>query len=78
MCLVAKPIVDGLERELSGRAAVIRLDATGGLGSQLASRYGVGGLPTLLVFDGQGELIYRQSGPPSRDKVAEAVLAAAD
>jgi hypothetical protein len=78
MCLVAKPIVDGLERELDGRAQVMRLDATGGLGSQMARRFSVGGLPTLLVFDGKGELIYRQSGPPSRNRVVEAVQAVRD
>ncbi len=78
MCLVAKPIVDGLERELAGRADVIRLDATGGLGSQMARRFSVSGLPTLLVFDGQGSVVYRQSGPPSKERVLEAVRAVAD
>jgi thiol-disulfide isomerase/thioredoxin len=78
MCLVAKPIVDGLERELAGRADVIRLDATGDLGSEMARRFSVSGLPTLLVFDGQGIVVYRQSGPPSREKVLEAVQAVAD
>jgi len=78
VCLVAKPIVDGLERELIGRADVIRLDATGGLGLQMARRFGVSGLPTLLVFDGKGELVYRQSGPPSKDEVLQAVQGLSD
>jgi thioredoxin-related protein len=78
MCLVAKPIVDGLERDLTGTADVVRLDAMGELGRQIARRYSVSGLPTLLVFDGAGEIIYRQAGPPSKAKVLDAVTLAAD
>jgi thioredoxin-related protein len=70
--------VDGLEKELTGTAEVIRLDATGQLGLQIARRYNVSGLPTLLVFDGNGDLVYRQSGPPSKSKVLDAVAAAAN
>jgi len=65
--------VDGLEKELTGTATVIRLDATKSLGREIAWRYAVTGVPTLLVLDGQGELIYRQSGPPSKENVLSAV-----
>jgi hypothetical protein len=73
MCLVAKPIVDGLERTLEGRADIVRLDIVSQLGRTIASQYGVDGLPTVLVFDGDGEVIYRQGGPPARSRVLEAV-----
>ena len=72
MCLISKPIVDGLERELVNRAHVIRLDTNSQLGQQIARRYGVSGLPTLLVFDGDGTPYFRRSGPPSRVSVLEA------
>ena len=78
MCLLAKPIVDGLERELDGQATVIRLDTNDQLGLQIAHRYGVRGLPTLLVFDGDGELIHRESGPPSKNRILAAVGAGLD
>ena len=78
MCLLAKPIVDGLERDLEGKAAVIRLDTNGQLGLQIARRYGVSGLPTLLVFDGDGELIHRESGPPSKSRIMAAVTTGSD
>jgi hypothetical protein len=73
MCLVAKPIVDGLERELDGTAEVVRLDIMSGLGRLVANRYGVDGLPTTLVFDGQGEIVHREGGPPNKGRVLEAV-----
>ncbi len=76
MCLVAKPIVDGIENELTGTAEVIRLDANSALGRELSQRFGIAGLPTLLVIDGAGGVIYRQSGPPAKDKVLAAVGAA--
>ena len=32
---------------------------------ELARRYGVRASPTLLVFDGEGEIVYSQAGLPS-------------
>lgn len=55
-----KPIVDGLERDLAGKAAVVRLDIMSSLGLQTAITYGVRGVPTLIVVDGQGEPVLTQ------------------
>jgi hypothetical protein len=66
--------VDGLERDLKGRAAVLRLDLLSGIGGQAASAYGVKVVPTLLLFDGSGKLVLRQAGKvdagPIRAQVA--------
>jgi thiol-disulfide isomerase/thioredoxin len=78
MCLLAKPIVDGLERDLEDKADVIRLDTNSQLGLQIARRYGVSALPTLLVFDEDGELIHREIGPPSKSRIIAAVSAESD
>jgi hypothetical protein len=43
------------------------------LGQQIARSYGVSGLPTLLVFDGDGTPYYRKSGLPGRASVREAI-----
>jgi thioredoxin-like negative regulator of GroEL len=59
---VAKPIVDGLERDLAGRAKVVRLDLLSSVGQQAAGHFGVRGLPTLLVVDGEGQVILTQVG----------------
>ena len=66
---MAKPIVDGLERELEGQARVVRLSALSTIGQEMARRYDVRGVPTFLIFDGQGELIGRQVGYPNRSEI---------
>ena len=66
---MAKPIVDGLERELEGQARVIRLSALSAMGQEVAQRYDVRGVPTFLIFDGHGELIGRQVGYPNRSEI---------
>jgi len=39
------------------------------LGQKVAQQHGVRGVPTFLVFDGQGNLIERQTGLPDRGKI---------
>jgi len=68
-CLAAKPIVDGIEKDLRGRARVVRLNALGSPGRELAARYGVMGVPTTLVLDGAGTVVHRQVGIPSRKRI---------
>ena len=70
---MAKPIVDGLERELEGQARVVRLSILSRTGQAAARRYGVMGMPTFLIFDGQGELIGRQAGFPKRNEITALV-----
>jgi thioredoxin-related protein len=66
--------VDGLERELEGQARVVRLSVLSPLGREVAQRYGVMGVPTFLVFDGQGDLIGREVGLPDRSKIKALVV----
>jgi thioredoxin-related protein len=70
---LAKPVVDGIERELEGRAQVVRLNVMDGVGGQLAQRYGVRGVPTMVVLDGAGETVYVKTGSPNRGEVLAAV-----
>jgi thiol-disulfide isomerase/thioredoxin len=73
-CLAAKPIVNGIESDLEGKAKVIRLNVIDQMGREAAGRYDVSGLPTTLVLDGGGRVVHRQVGIPNRKKiVAEAV-----
>jgi thioredoxin-related protein len=39
------------------------------MGREIAQRYGVRGVPTFLVFDGQGDLVGRQVGFPNRNEI---------
>ena len=59
---MAKPVVDRLERELDGKAEVIRLDMMSGVGRQAAAVFGVRVVPTLVVVDGQGQVSLTQVG----------------
>jgi thioredoxin-like negative regulator of GroEL len=59
---VVKPIVDGLEKKLAGKAKVVRLDVMSEVGRHAATRYGVRGVPTLVLVDGFGQPVYNQAG----------------
>jgi len=72
---VAKPVVDGIERALEGRASVYRLNLSSGEAVEVAGYYGIRGLPTLLVFDGQGQPVLRQVGRMQKDAILSAVAA---
>jgi thioredoxin-related protein len=70
---LAKPVVDGIERDLEGQADVLRLSVTDSVGRELAARYGVRQVPTLVVLDGEGDVVLRQAGRLRRGEVVEAV-----
>ena len=70
---MAKPIVDGLEKKLGDRARVIRLNVLDDVGQQAARRYGIRGVPALVVVDDNGQAVYRQAGIPSSSQVIEQV-----
>ena len=72
---MAKPIVDGLEKKLAGKATVIRLDVMSQVGRQAAAYYGVRGIPTLVVVDGNGQSVYNQVGILRPAQVVEQVEA---
>jgi thioredoxin-related protein len=72
-CLLAKPVVDGLERDLDGQAQVLRLGVMDDVGGTLALRYGVRGVPTLVVLNGAGEVVLKQTGMLNRAEVMAAV-----
>lgn len=75
---MAKPIVDGIERDLEGQARVVRLSVMSDIGSRAAQRYNVRGVPTVLVFDGNGNLIEQRAGIPDRKRVVSQVMMLAD
>jgi thioredoxin-related protein len=70
---MAKPIVDGIERDLEGQARVVRLGVMSSLGSQAARQYNVRGVPTLIIFDGEGQPVGQSVGIPDRDAVVAQV-----
>lgn len=73
MCLTVKPVVDGLERELAGRAQVFRVNVAEPAGQELLSRWNLEVVPTFLVFDGTGREVYRATGFPDRGAILRAL-----
>ena len=69
------PIVDGLEREFEGRAAVLQLDANEAANTQLQQQYGMRGHPTIIVLDGNGRAVQTFIGPQTREILQEALTA---
>ena len=65
--------MDGIERDLEDRAQVLRLSVTDGVGRELAVRYGVRRVPTLVLLDGDGSVVLKQAGRPQRKAIVEAV-----
>lgn len=74
---MAKPIVDGLERDLAGKATVLRLDVMSDTGRRAAAQFGVRGVPTLVLVDGGGQAVLTQVGlirpGPVKEKVKSLV-----
>ncbi len=54
--------MDRLEADLKGRTTVLRIDLLSQVGRAAAQDYGVTLIPTVLVFDGQGQVILQQIG----------------
>jgi len=76
MCLASKRSVDAMEEELAGQATVLRISADEAVGRAVARRYGVGLLPTFIVFTPEGREIHRESGFPDTDRLEAEALSA--
>jgi thioredoxin-related protein len=70
---LAKPVVDRLEQELQGQVQVLRLSVADDVGGQLAVRYGARGVPTFVLLNGTGKVVFQQGGMPDREAIKSAV-----
>ncbi len=60
--MAAKPIVDGIEREHGAALSVVRLNIQEPAAEALADRFGFQFTPTFLLFDAEGEEVFRTVG----------------
>ena len=65
--------MDRIENQLKGKAAFVRVNVGSPAGLQVAQRYGVGAIPSLLLLDSQGNIVYFHTGLPSAAAVVAAV-----
>jgi thioredoxin-like negative regulator of GroEL len=59
---MAKPVVDGLEHKLEGKVRFIKVNIGDDDGTRVAARFGVSGVPTFILLDGEGRVVYRKTG----------------
>ena len=66
-------MVNGLERDLGDRAAVIKLNTSSAVGRDAAYQYAVRVLPTFVVLDGNGRVLLKREGIASKDELLRAL-----
>ena len=69
-CRALAPTVDAVAQEYDGRATVVKLDVDNS--PVTAQRYGIRGIPTLILFNG-GDEAQRLVGLTSKDAIAEMI-----
>ena len=69
-CKMIAPLVEQLADEYEGRAKVAKVDIDESPGT--ASRFGIRGVPTLMVFKG-GQVVAQQVGAAPKGKIAELI-----
>ncbi|MEZ5305684.1 MAG: thioredoxin [Pyrinomonadaceae bacterium] len=69
-CRMIGPSIETVAEELSGKAAVYKMNVDENM--NVPQRYGVRGIPTLIVFKG-GEQVERIVGAVSKDAIQEAL-----
>jgi len=66
--------VDGLERELTGRVQILRLNVADEAGQRAQEHFGTTKLPVVVLLDGHGTELYRTQGKLPRRQQMLAVL----
>lgn len=66
-CQAMPPILKELKSKLGDKVSVLKIDVD--KNQQLASKYGVRSVPTLMIFK-RGELVWRESGVFSAQQLA--------
>ena len=69
-CKMIAPLVDEIASETAGRLKVCKMDVDSS--RAVPARYGIRGIPTLLLFKG-GDLKESLVGAMPKDKISEAV-----
>jgi thioredoxin-related protein len=65
--------VDGLEKELSGKLKILRINVQEPVGRELAPVYDFEYTPTYVYFDGEGHELWRTIGEIDPQRVRDAV-----
>jgi len=69
-CKQIAPALDEIGSEMDGRIEVAKVDIDKSPETQTPAKYGVRGIPTLMIFKG-GELVASKSGALPKGKIEE-------
>lgn len=69
-CQMMPPILEDLKKQLGDKASIIKIDVD--KNGPLAAKYGVKGVPTLMLFQG-GKLRWRQSGVQQANQLKQVI-----
>lgn len=64
-CKMMAPVLDAFARARAGRALVLKLDTD--RNPQTSERYGIRGIPTMILFQGGQEIARRTGAVPARE-----------
>ena len=67
-CRMLAPTIEALAEEYDGKAKVVKVDT--GVDQQVAQKYGVQALPTIMVFKG-GEIVDRKVGALPKEQITQ-------
>lgn len=71
--MAMKPIVDGIEEENAGQLEVIHLDVQKPEAKPFMQKFNFEFTPTFILFDAQGQEIWRSVGSLDSEKLREVV-----
>jgi thioredoxin 1 len=64
------PIIESTKKDLGEGATILKVNIDNN--SDVAIQYGIRSIPTLVLFK-EGEVVWRQSGLPSKNLIVESV-----
>ncbi|MGQ9859526.1 MAG: thioredoxin family protein [Thermodesulfobacteriota bacterium] len=67
-CKMMEPILEKLQREYRGRAAIVFIDIS--IHREAVKRFGIRAIPTQIFFDKEGKEVYRHLGFMSERHIA--------
>ncbi|MCL4527928.1 MAG: hypothetical protein M1282_00755 [Chloroflexi bacterium] len=68
-----KPVVDGLEKELGDKIEIIRINIQSQAGRELVPVYNFEYAPTFIMFDSQGNELWRSEGDLDLQRVRDSI-----
>ncbi len=66
-CKMMAPIMDSLEKEYEGRAAIVFIDVW--KNKEQGKRFGIRSIPTQIFYDKEGKEVYRHEGFLSKESI---------